>query len=127
MWLDLDCFGLALGALWCIVNTVLLVFCWIPPILRLQIKLIVSAGYAVVAAALLFNWPRIIQEVADALGQGGLVDAVPLGRWVLCFRFLAESGFIGLALVVLASVMLDMSRHHHNRDLDDLDGPEYGG
>ena len=108
-----------------ILNTMLLVLCWIPPILRLRSKILLAAAYVVVPLAFVAGvW--IIPDVAEALGATAWLPRIDKWRLAIDLCYLSEAGFIFLALAALAWMALDISRRHHNRDLDKYDDMEEG-
>jgi hypothetical protein len=116
-----SCWLVALAVL----NTALLLLSWLPPILSLRTKLLLTAAYLAVPLLYFIKWEGVISDMAATLGVAAIWPArLDLRRWADDLRLLAELGYVMLGLGVLGWLANDIARRHHNPNLDDPDDPE---
>ena len=97
-----------------IVNTVLLVLSWIPPVLHLRIKIIVTIAYLGAMLAWLLDGRAILMILGWIVGHANWRDPKVISDWQCTPGYLAQFCFIGVAISVLIWVAIDVSNRRNS-------------
>jgi hypothetical protein len=106
---------------WWLVNTLLLVLCWIPPILRGWIKILLTLLYCGITLSWFVDWEECMGGFIATLERSNLLNATTIPICIATFGNLRQVGFLVTATWVLFGVAVEVIIRRGRTDPDEPD------
>jgi hypothetical protein len=118
-----DSFILTIDFCGVLVNTLILVLCWLPPVLHRRQKIGLTIVYFAPILVCFVDWQEIALNVAAMVG----ISAPPvpaISRCVVALTFLAEAAFLCMVIVYWIWLVFELARRHSSPYLEEEDPEE---